>query len=553
MPLEYETRIFKDSTKKVFKPTIDCLNKITKGGVFQITLEYSNSKKETEKNKFKLEIIQQKVAGLPFKITLPNLLDIGGVEYKESYGLTNELIIEQEGQKYFVSADSIKDFKTEFPRKPQYLEGTFLNFRSTNEEKEENFYRIVICVQDTQMIYPTEILEYDKNYMTFDISNWDKQKDLLGIPYPSTKGMYSNLEINGKKFHFYALEPINAFIIDCVDKIEKNDFIAITQSIRMCFAFIAGKFYKDETVYIASDDQDFRTIKNFDYKVEEPSIISENQIINPIFFFNQFSKNEGNVPETWKDYHKMFSCEVFSELCEKVLDSTELFRSLELVINAGAIKDPIQKGALYSVSLETITNYFKQKNNDNFKIVQDKKVWDHLSEDLKSIIAEKKDVIGMSDCERLINKIESINRIPNSDALRKPFDLVGITLTDEDIKVLEVRNRYLHGNKPNNSAIRFDLEAIALKLHCLICKLILKHISYAGHFMYLPAWYHMHNRETIKLFQKVDIKEIINIMEKFKNNELKDIPEKERLLRLIDDYKLYLKAVMEIGQLIMII
>ena len=161
---EYENNLLSNAFKKVFTPTINCINELAEGGTYNITLEYENvNNNKTERENFELLILNENLKGLRFKIILPSMLEIGGIKYKESYGLSNVLNITQGEKKFVVNANSVTEFKTEFLKLPQILEGRFLRFTSQDDQDKECYCRLVIPVKDTEMIYPTSILEYGKN------------------------------------------------------------------------------------------------------------------------------------------------------------------------------------------------------------------------------------------------------------------------------------------------------------------------------------------------------------------------------------------------------
>ncbi len=291
-PLEDELKTLDEAYLKIFTPTIDCINHISTNADFKITLTYTDVKGVDHKQQFITSVISDEQPGIMFKIKLPNILNIGSVKYKESYGLSEELIIKSGTEEFFIPENSVIDFETKFPAKPQVLEGRFSRLKSNKKSPANAYCRMVIPSNDKEMVYPTSILDYKDNHMKFDISNWDRQKSLIGIPFLSTKGMYSELTVKGFKFHFYALEPINSYVIDSIDRISIELFQQISYAIRLCFAFLSGKFYKVDTILLSSDTSDFSKIQYFDYKVEQPSIITDNQIINPTFFFGQYSEKD---------------------------------------------------------------------------------------------------------------------------------------------------------------------------------------------------------------------------------------------------------------------
>jgi len=552
-PLEYELKKLNEAYLKIFKPTIDCINQISKGADYKIALTYTDIKGVTHKQQFKTSVISDEQPGIRFKIKLPNILNVGSVKYKESYGLSEELIIERSGEELFIPENSVIDFETKFPTKPQFLEGKFSRLKSKKQSPTNAYCRLVIPTNDKEMVYPTSILDYKDNHMKFDMSNWDRQMSLIGIPFLSTKGMYSELTIKGVKFHFYALEPINSQVIDSIDKITIELFQQVSYAIRLCFAFLSGKFYKGETILVSSDTSDFSKINYFDYQVEQPSIITGNQIINPTFFFGQYSKKDKETQEQWKEFHNMFDPEIFSSICNKVLDSPELMRSIELIINAGSINDPIQKGALYSVSIETITELLKTENKKVFKPIQESRIWKPFYKDLKTCLNGIKGSISEEGYKTLNSKLANINSPTNREKLEKPFKLVGIDLTQTELESLEQRNSYLHGGQPEDRSWSTMSNLNALKLHYLIGMLILKYFDYSGHYINISGWYILHDRETKNLMEKFDFSELKEIMEKIKSKDFETTEQLDKAKQILENFDKFNMAGLEIEGLIKII
>lgn len=554
-PSEHELKLLESGYKKFLTPTIDCLNTINAGGEFQISLEYDNLKSKTkDRQSFQLFITNDKWKGLRFKIILPELLEIGGVEHKESYGLCNKLDLTQGDKKFIIKANSVTEFKTKFPYVPQILEGRFLHLMSANNEKDENnYFRLFIPVIDTEIIYPTSILEFTDNFLNFDIDEFNWHDSLLGLPSLSALGMFVNLKIKGYRFHFYAVEKMNAYIIDSIDKISKSDFIHITNIIRTNFAFLSGKFYRDEAIYFSSDDCDFKNINDFDIRVEEGSIISYNQIINPKFFFSTYESSNYTLQEKWKPFHKMFSSELFSRFCESLINIPELLRSIELINNASHISDPIQKGALYSVAIETITEHLKNEKEEKFNPITDNRISKKLRGNLLRELEKIKNEISEEGYNILTKKIQNINQPTNRDKLEKSFKVVGIILNSEEKGALDNRNDYLHGKKPIDTNERLELEKTSLQLHSLIGRLILRYINYEGHYIHLPSLHILKNKTLSDLFEKVDIDEFKILCDKAKNELLQDKNELKKAKALFENYKKILIHAAEMEKLIIIL
>ncbi|MCT4648482.1 MAG: hypothetical protein N4A74_26075 [Carboxylicivirga sp.] len=552
-PDEFEIKKLESAYLKIFKPTLESIKEFCSGGDFDICLCYQDLDGNNQVQHFSIKIFTNDAPVLNFRISLPNILNVGSVEEEESYGLTKKLIIEGRGKTMVVPENSIKDFKTVFPSKPQILEGKFKRVITSINNETTSYCRLIVLTNDTKMIYPTSILEYGDNHMKFDDSNLDRQSSLLGIPFMSTKGMYVELKVKGCDFHFYGLESLNSIVIDSLDEISVSGFKMISYAIRLCFAFLCGKFYKSETFIVTSGYSDFSKITYVDYQADEPSIITENQIINPTFFFSQYSRKDKEVQKKWERYHKMFDTKIFSLMCEKTLESPEFMRSIELIINAGHIKEPIQKGALYSVCIETITELVKSDNEDYFKPIPEKSLWKQFHEDIKTSLDKIKKDISEDGYNILKAKIDNLNGPTNRDKLVKSFKIVGIDLSQRELGVLEHRNSYLHGGHPDDDSWATQSNINALDLHYIISWLILKYFHYSGHYINISGWYILHDFETSKIMESLDFSELGGIIKKVKEKDFESKAQLAEAKQILENFDKFNKAAQNLEELIKII
>jgi hypothetical protein len=98
--------------------------------------------------------------------------------------------------------------------------------------------------------------------------------------------------------------------------------------------------------------------------------------------------------------------------------------------------------------------------------------------------------------ETLIKKLQQLNQPTNKDRLRTPFEVLGIELLPEDIKVLQARNDLLHGRFPkfseNNNErsldrINRDLYYTAMRLYTLLSMLILRWVGFDNFVLNYPV------------------------------------------------------------------
>lgn len=520
--LEIEKEWLEKAEMKLFKPTLECMKLLSKGN-YRTKLEYQNIENSLFENidvKFKIQN-KKNIKGIPFSIKIPKVLPIGGVNNMESYGLDTEIHIKNDKFEYIIPPNSISNFRTKYPAKPQTIKGVINRIKTHEEVEDLAFQRIIIPIDDDNIIFPTNILTCIDNHLKFDTESWNREQTIFGIPFMSTRQMFVSLNIKGYTFHFYGLEPLKSIIIDSTSKLNKNEFEKITQVIRLCYSFLIGKFYKDETFYLSSPHSNFSIINKIEYFVEERSVISDNQLINPRLVYEYIEFGEIHNNKELKNNTSYFSATLFSDFCEKVLDSNELLRCIELLITASDLENPVQQGALYSVSLETITELIKDEHIATMKPIKDKNINLELKKQLLKTLEQFNDKIDEQGMKILHSKIENMNSPTNQDKLMKPFELMGIVLSDDEKKVLNSRNDYLHGNDPNKIGDKVELKINALKLHCLLGKLILKYLGYSGHIIHLPNLHLLkYSNDSLKEIQKIDLDTAIKLLKSCESTEV---------------------------------
>jgi len=288
-------------------------------------------------------------------------------------------------------------------------------------------------------------------------------------------------------------------------------------------AFLCGSFYRGEAYYLSSHLDDFSEIEGVWYEKEETEIITINQIINPTFYFQCYKDENETYKTTHQQYHKMFSNSLFSSMCEKMLVEDEIQRAIKLIVVGSGISDPIQKGAMYSVAIETLSGFLSVKNEDNLKPIKDEETFLKIKTEILDVISNNSNRIGPVGKEILEKKIDNLNSPTNRDKLIKPFEIYGIKLTDENIKTIGKRNSYLHGRVPLKSKEQFELNKLALELHYLVGCLILKYFGYEGHSINLPVWSIYNDQEKMRELFRNKTQEQIELMQQVKDSlEQKD-------------------------------
>jgi hypothetical protein len=148
------------------------------------------------------------------------------------------------------------------------------------------------------------------------------------------------------------------------------------------------------------------------------------------------------------------------------------------------------KAGMYAIVLEMITAIISKEKKEQYEpevILNEKNVelraelQTKLHDTAKEFFQEQHFEFADSIVEKRINGIYTPI---NNEKLTMPYDWLGITLSEQDIKNIKTRNKFLHGSNPYNDK---DLEKLSkkllyinLELNYLINAMIYKYIGYDG-------------------------------------------------------------------------
>lgn len=555
-PLKDFSRFFENSIRRKFKPTFEIINEFLKGGQYNIDLNYDSIDDGKRQATFPLRINQSNHRGVNFKITLPYDFVCKNAMHKDSYGLDESLKIYNKKSTFFIEKGSIINFRTTYPYRPLSIKGDFTRIRTFEKLEHLTYLRCLIPTSDQDMIFPGYFLHSDSKSILFDIESLSLHRNnITGIPMPSIEGHYFELNINGCKILFYGIEIKNyrCLVIDSLEKIGIDDFEKIVYAIRLVYSFFTGRYYKDAKIILSSNESEFERIEHLSYQMEKESIITDFQIVDFELFYQIIEHEE--IKEEYNKYRKHIEPETFSSMCNMVLSSGEFKRVLELITSAGKNNNPIIQGALYSVALETLTKIIYDENAETLypipKIIF-KELRNTFLKILSSDYADKIDMQG----QRIIKlKIENMNTPTNRDKLEKPFELVGIALSEEERIIINTRNKYLHGEEPENSYEWFLKKQLnALNLLDLTARLILKYFKYEGHY-FSPQFKYVLNNDLAKeiIHKEFDPRKYGNILEKLSKKEFTKVEEIEEAKAYLEEFIPFANIISVLGQKIKLI
>jgi hypothetical protein len=391
-----------------------------------------------------------------------------------AYGVQEEFYLGQSNEYYKIPKDSISKLSATAFVEPQVLTALYKNILSNKDQaKFENcFFRFVV---------PNAT---DVNFSEFERC---KLKIKNTITYALLK-----LTINGIKTHVFRYSDKGGeyLIIDTLERVNISVFKNAVHNFLLALGFFIGNLYQKEFFFLTSEDGQFKDNVDVEYVIGEDSVITNSCLIDGHKFsqiVRVFKKQE-----LMNDFPPIIKSSVVETLVDALAEEEQLRRTITLLIEGNQTKFSVLKAGIFSIALETITDFIYNKNKDKVDPI----VNEELSEKIKKVVTNEvskyKNSIGEYGMQILQAKINDLNSPTNSKKLTKPFEILGIKLLNSDIEYLKERNKFLHGQKPKNvkdfesedRVLRYNFTILTL-IHCLILKLN----GYRGHVLNLASWY----------------------------------------------------------------
>jgi len=145
--------------------------------------------------------------------------------------------------------------------------------------------------------------------------------------------------------------------------------------------------------------------------------------------------------------------------------------------------------------LETLSDLVIGQTKLKLAPIKDKAVSRKIRQEILEILDKNSATILSDDLATLRKRIDQLNQTTNKARLKAPFDLLEIEINDEDLKILETRNDFLHGRVPdltNSGAnrsidrINKDLFYCSMRFYTLLNIIILKWIGYDNRVVNYP-------------------------------------------------------------------
>lgn len=399
-------------------------------------------------------------------------------------------------EEYKITSDTGKVFTV--PKKSTLL----TNVRDINEEPDfevsgsltqissipikdfdNKFHRVFIPVPDNRFSF------FDYQHFNFNSDEKAKNRQLIKV------------NIKDLQFHLFTfrIDDKIYWAVDSLQTLEFRKFQEIAYSIFNAYGFIEGDLHLNEAYYFSSNSADFNSNLELFFSSIRNSLLTGYGMItrNPYSVFVPFYKSE-NKPldkkyiDSWYDRLGQFESDKFSKLAEMFYEFDSLTRAALIILEANT--QPLElKAASYCVAFEAVCHTIKNHFGIDSPNVIDSTIFnndvkpqflellDKLEKDAK-IDAKQKDILS--------KKLNNWNQPTNADSLTAPFKKYGYTLSKDEFKCVDNRNKFLHGSLPVNErnedeAFR-ELYHISMTIHKLIYILFFKMIGYEGYIINYP-------------------------------------------------------------------
>lgn len=324
------------------------------------------------------------------------------------------------------------------------------------------------------------------------------------------------LNISGSMFHFFVYnkgKDENYFVIDATSKIQQDDFLRITNSILLTYAFLKGD-YHGKQAYILS-----YSYSNFNKPSSLTTMIMGGEVYDgfAIHSTKPFSivqlqqkikhkkDEEGKIigmDTSWANkYMVEFPEECYAKICEQIYSNGGVLRAVILYVSNHKATLELKIPTLF-VAIENITKILVGGDTKKPSIIEDAEIVGKIKKVIKGTVKEinaikrehkSEDIDSATTKEyeanfaRIASKLHGFNEGSNNKKLSDPFSGLGYMLTSEEADLLKIdRNKFLHGDDYSKAEEPYETEFrklfhISLRLQKLIAVLLLKQAGYSGY------------------------------------------------------------------------
>lgn len=295
-------------------------------------------------------------------------------------------------------------------------------------------------------------------------------------------------------------------IIESRKKQTYEEFSNKTFAIRIALGYVSGYFAGNKGYFFSYSNAKMENYNDFYFTSlrDEIKTLMNPINTNPFSWLNDYKK----VAEK---YYKLkifrpLTISEFSFLCNHLITNDDFTATILLIIESTKAS-LIFRPSGYSIALETLSDIIIGAEKEKIAPINSKQDFKEFKNDLIDVLNKHSTKESFKDINTLQIRIENINQITNLESLKKPFSILGITLLDEDLKVIKSRNDFLHGRVPDfkkqgaNRSIElkdYDLYYASVRLYTLLNVLIFKMIGFDNYLLNFPKIYEKNTKFKVK-------------------------------------------------------
>lgn len=304
----------------------------------------------------------------------------------------------------------------------------------------------------------------------------------------------TQVKLNGEDIYIIHEKDENKneyLIIESRTKQSYKDFSDLAFVIRIALGYVTGSFVGNKGYFFSYSNRKMSNYNHFYFT----SLRKEIQTLMYPLNTNPYAWVRGDKKYAERLYNKKIlrplSILEFSNLCNKLKNDDDLIATLLLIIESGKAS-LIFRPSAYSIALETLSDIIIGDKKLKLAPINSKQECRKFRKELNDVLSKYSHLDSFRDVKTLKGRIEHINQMTNSERLKAPFDILGIDLLEEDLKVISSRNDFLHGRVPdfkglgNERSIELkdnDLYYATVRLYTLLNTLIFKMIGFDNYIL----------------------------------------------------------------------
>ncbi|WP_116787812.1 hypothetical protein [Flavobacterium psychrotrophum] len=352
-------------------------------------------------------------------------------------------------------------------------------FTSSGFSKTKQFYRLIIPVEKSLAFH--HYIEHSVYENDFGTLSSTCLKAIIG-----TTTVWA--------YYFNDTEGNYYLGMEAESRLDFEDFCDKTFALKNAMGYLMGKMEGNFGFYFAYSNRKMDAFKAFRFQAFRKSLHTIYSPVNsnPAAYIR---KRHSLVDKLIKAKTlRPVSANELSVLTNKLYSSGEFTSVIMLMMESAKASLLFMPGG-YAIALETISPLITDGLKKDLKPIPSKPLGKKVRLALLNALTEFKTEITDEGYQTLEGRISYLNQPTNKAKLHAPFEALGITLSPEDLKILNTRNDFLHGRVPDLSLLgdkRTDdtktreMFYSAIRLYTLLNHLIMKWIGFDNYIVNYP-------------------------------------------------------------------